>query len=68
MTPEIPGDLANPPADVRPQPRTPRKPGSIVPAELGADLSVLPASEGLCLAKLVGAAQVMDGIFLRQVW
>ncbi|HWI40382.1 MAG TPA: hypothetical protein VNX25_02715 [Verrucomicrobiae bacterium] len=35
---------------------------------LGADVAGLPASERACLAKLVEAARIMDGIFLRQVW
>jgi len=38
------------------------------PTEITADVSGLPASERLALAKLVEAAKVMDGIFLRQVW
>ena len=38
------------------------------PTEIGADLSALPDSERAALAELVQAAQVMDAIFLRQVW
>jgi hypothetical protein len=38
------------------------------PTDIGADLSTLSASERRVLAKLVQAAQVMDALFLRQVW
>lgn len=38
------------------------------PVELRVDLAALPASERLALARLVAAARVMDGLFLRQVW
>jgi hypothetical protein len=38
------------------------------PTEITADLSALAASERAALTKLVEAAKVMDGIFLRQVW
>ena len=38
------------------------------PAEIGADLSALPASERTALRHLIEAARVMDGLFLRQVW
>src|SRR4051812_7347007 len=38
------------------------------PVELTADVSALPESEQRALGKLVEAAQVMDAIFLRQVW
>ncbi|MDP1568937.1 MAG: hypothetical protein Q8L86_02950, partial [Vicinamibacterales bacterium] len=37
-------------------------------ADLGADLSGLPAGEREALVHLIRAAQVMDGLFLRQVW
>jgi hypothetical protein len=36
--------------------------------EIGADLSSLPAPERRSLAKIIEAARVMDGLFLRQVW
>lgn len=36
--------------------------------ELGADLSGLPAHEQQALAQIVRAAQVMDPLFLEQVW
>jgi peptidase M49-like protein len=38
------------------------------PAEIGADLSRLPADERRALAKLVDASKIMDALFLRQVW
>jgi Peptidase family M49 len=38
------------------------------PVDLRVDLSGLPASERTSLAKLVEAARIMDGLFLRQVW
>jgi hypothetical protein len=38
------------------------------PVEIGADFSSLPEAERRALAKLIEAAKVMDGIFLRQVW
>lgn len=38
------------------------------PAEIGADLSALPASEREALRHLIEASRVIDGLFLRQVW
>jgi hypothetical protein len=38
------------------------------PVEIAADLSGLPTHERQALAKIVEAARLMDGIFLRQVW
>jgi peptidase M49-like protein len=38
------------------------------PTNVTVDISSLPASEQTALSKLVEAAKVMDGIFLRQVW
>jgi Peptidase family M49 len=38
------------------------------PAEIGADISTLPDNERQALSKLVHAAQVMDSLFLKQVW
>ncbi|MGD0310403.1 MAG: hypothetical protein ABSC02_14090, partial [Acidobacteriota bacterium] len=42
--------------------------GRFAPVEITADLSTLPACEQQALAKLVEAGQVIDMIFLRQVW
>src|SRR4051812_49157721 len=38
------------------------------PADIGADVSALPAGERQALAKLVEAGRIMDSLFLRQVW
>jgi hypothetical protein len=38
------------------------------PADIGADISALPASERGALERLVEAARIMDALFLRQVW
>jgi len=36
--------------------------------ELKADLTALPQNERRALARIVEAAQAMDGLYLRQVW
>jgi hypothetical protein len=38
------------------------------PADIGADVGALPGNERQALARLVAAARIMDGLFLRQVW
>ena len=38
------------------------------PVDLRVDLSGLPSSERLALARLVEAARILDALFLRQVW
>ena len=38
------------------------------PADIGADLSALPANERDALARLIDAARIMDALFLRQAW
>jgi hypothetical protein len=38
------------------------------PANIGADVARLPAGERQALARLIDAARLMDGLFLRQVW
>jgi len=45
-----------------------RQTARFAPTELKADLSALPPNEREALAHLVRAAQVMDALFLRQVW
>jgi hypothetical protein len=40
----------------------------LTPVELAVDLEGLPADERGALARIVAAAKVMDGLFLRQVW
>jgi hypothetical protein len=38
------------------------------PVDLAVDLSALPAHERQALARLVDAARLIDGLYLRQVW
>jgi Peptidase family M49 len=38
------------------------------PVDLGADISGLPPSERQALSRLLQAAWIVDGLFLRQVW
>jgi hypothetical protein len=38
------------------------------PADIGADVSALPAAERNALGRLVQAAKLMDALFLRQAW
>jgi hypothetical protein len=38
------------------------------PVDIGADLTGLPESERLALVKMIEAARVLDGLYLRQVW
>lgn len=38
------------------------------PVKITADLSTLPPNEKQALGKMVQAAKIMDGLFLRQVW
>ncbi len=40
----------------------------LAPTDIAVDLSGLPASERAALADLVRASQVVDGLFLQQVW
>ena len=44
------------------------KSARFAPTELTADISGLPANERDALAHMVRAAQVMDALFLEQVW
>ncbi len=44
------------------------KSARFAPTDLSADVSALPESERRALAHMVRAAQVMDALFLRQVW
>ncbi|MBI4345854.1 MAG: hypothetical protein HY553_03300 [Elusimicrobia bacterium] len=48
--------------------RLQRLQAQFAPVELSADISKLPPSEKDALAKLVQAARIMDGLFLRQCW
>ena len=45
-----------------------KKSARFAPTDLSADLSGLPANEREALAHMVRAAQVMDALFLEQVW
>jgi hypothetical protein len=38
------------------------------PVDLAVDIGALPANERAVLVELIGAAQIMDALFLRQVW
>jgi len=38
------------------------------PVDIGADVSALPESELRALVRLIDAARVFDGLYLRQVW
>src|SRR5687768_9367671 len=40
----------------------------LAPVDLTADLAALPAGEKVALHRLIEAARIMDGLFLRQVW
>ena len=44
------------------------KSARFAPTDLTADISALPANEREALAHMVRAAQVMDALFLEQVW
>jgi hypothetical protein len=45
-----------------------RREGQYAPVDLRVDLSRLPPGDRAALAKLVEAAEVVDGLFLRQAW
>ncbi len=66
--------LAPPASDAEPPPGMPdpaelkRLEAQYVPVDLRVDLSALPPSERRALSKLVEAARIMDGLFLRQSW
>ena len=38
------------------------------PAEIGTNVSALPAGERAALGRLIEASRIMDALFLRQVW
>src|SRR5699024_2135032 len=44
------------------------KAARFAPADIGADVTALPESERTTLRHLIEASQVLDGLFLRQVW
>ena len=45
-----------------------KKTARFAPTELSADLSTLPQNEREALAHIIQAAEVMDALFMRQVW
>ncbi len=45
-----------------------QKSARFAPTDLTADITALPANEREALAHMVRAAQVMDALFLQQVW
>ena len=45
-----------------------QKSARFAPTDLTADITALPANEREALAHMVRAAQVMDALFLEQVW
>jgi hypothetical protein len=57
-----PGLASQPPDDLA------RKAARFAPTDIAADVSALPASERQALVHLIRAAQVMDALFLEQVW
>jgi hypothetical protein len=64
VPPAVPGADAPVPDEARLRAMTAR----FVPVDIGADLTGLPASERHALAKMIEAARVLDGLYLRQVW
>jgi hypothetical protein len=57
-----------PAADVPDEARLRAMTARFAPVDIGADVSSLPESERLALAKMVEAARVFDALYLRQVW
>ena len=45
-----------------------RKTARFAPTDIAADVSALPAGERTALTHMIRAAQVMDALFLEQVW
>jgi hypothetical protein len=61
--PAVPGD-APVPDEARLRAMTAR----FAPVDIGADIGVLPETERRALVKMIEAARVFDGLYLRQVW
>jgi hypothetical protein len=70
QAPPLVGPASNPPPPpVDPQAAAlEKKTARFAPTDLTADITALPQGERTALAHLVRAAQVMDALFLRQVW
>jgi hypothetical protein len=60
----------SPPAAAAPKPADalPRQIARFAPTDLTADVAALPSNERQALVHLLRAAQVMDALFLEQVW
>jgi hypothetical protein len=57
-----------PGADVPGEARLRAMTARFAPVDIGADVSALPESERRALVKMIDAARVLDGLYLRQVW
>jgi hypothetical protein len=57
-----------PAAELPDEPRLRAMTARFAPVDIGAGVASLPASERRALAKMIEAARVLDGIYLRQVW
>src|SRR5512143_1880125 len=55
-------------ADVPDEARLRAMSARFAPVAIGADVSSLPESERRALVKMIEAARVLDGVYLRQVW
>jgi hypothetical protein len=63
----LPGPGSDAPANAA-DPEIVRKTARFAPTDLSADVASLPANEQQALAHMIRAAQVMDALFLEQVW
>ena len=70
QTPSTPQTAATPSANAGAAPRDDlsRKIARFAPTDIAADISALPPNERQALAHMIRAAQVMDALFLEQVW
>jgi hypothetical protein len=57
-----------PAADVPDEARLSAMTARFAPVDIGADVSSLPQTERQALGKMIEAARVLDGLYLRQVW
>jgi len=55
-------------ADVPDEARLRAMTARFAPVDIGADVSALPEAERRALVKMIEAARVFDGLYLRQVW
>jgi hypothetical protein len=55
-------------ADVPDEARLRAMTARFAPVDIGADVSSLPETERRALGKMIEAARVVDGLYLRQVW